>query len=791
MLNEDGNQFKVKDDEQLEQKPNAKLNGKLSDPDKLANFKNNKKISFDKENGRKLSEKAITEEEEDQNPIKQEPPVKKEDAEQVEKRSSDKENATEKVNENKPALGRNSGKKKSSLNKSPVKKDASDEPSDEPSDEAKKKPNEPVKQQQAAKEQQSNLQAPAKPADDPLNSSSQAMECSPARKRSPAKIDPNLVTPKNNKQLPSKLDDDDDEWLTDDESSLKMPPDQLNNAIGNQAQSANSKPKSCLPGPRAALKRSATVKSATKPVVEIKRNKTNEFATPQSIKKLSRPLYGSASKKLLRPPTATVTKSAVAKPNVNLPKVASHANYLEVPSQTASASRILPPSTSASSSLSSSSQLSLKSCPSTSQQTGKTLSRNNSNNSNNSENKQQQRCFAESALKKRLEEEKRRKQLELNIQAKEDDAKTKRNQFLLQRALETKSKREERERKVQEGKLLHNAEVESKRVIDLKKQEELKKEEQRKLDEIRRQAELKRKQEEEEHAKKLAEQKRAEELAAEELKKKQTAKKVEFVADCNEDLQTKLYEKLEKKLIEDQMKCKNTPIKQLVREAVGKTNAEKSLYKPEVDPSLDVIDLSLSTDDSSFDDEETIIVDVETTTNCTFIKDINNKALSSTLINKEALSTTFNKPTAHSSTFTKPTAPASGVPSVENAAGSSQPQAGSAENSVISTYDISDLRSDDEDEDEVEDRPGKKKIPSWAKGPDFLKSIQKQYSLHSREREDFIKDMFSSIDSNVPLERIFRESQKHVSKKYARRTSSACWSSPPMTYIDKSFSTFY
>ena len=731
MLNESGLLFKVKEDEFSDKKLNNKPSNEI--------LAKSKKVSFDKE---KQSDKI----EEEQEELSDKP-----DEVEQSKSPSDKEN------EGKP-VETGSAKSKKSLSGRKNRSTANDEANEV------RKSSDLVATEPAQLDNQ-----PAKPIDQ-LNISSQAMECSPARNASPAKIDPNLVTPKNNKQAPSNLDVE--EWLTDDESSIKIQPNTFSNA-DSQAASTNSKPKSGLPGPRAGLKRSATVKSASKPMVDIKRNKTNEFATPQSIKKLSRPLnYGSANKKILRLPTATVTKSALAKPAVTLPKIVSQTNTpFETPSQvTASAGRyLLPPSTSASSGLSSSSQASLKSCPSTGQQTGKTLARNNSNNSD-----KQQRCFAESALKKRLEEEKRRNQLKQNIQAKEDDAEKKRALFLQERAKEAKTKRVERERKVQEGKLLQNAEAESKRE-QIKKQEELKKQAELQAEERMRKAAEQKRQEEEELAKKLEEQqrqaeeqklkeledqKRAEAMKKDEVKTKQN-KKVEF---DSEDLQTRVYEKLEKKVIEDEMKRKNTPIKQLVREAVGKTNAEKSLYKPEVDPSLDVIELSLSSSDSSMSATEDETTDIkETTSNCTFIKDIGNKALSSTFIKPAA-----NAPTAGKAIAQPP----------EN-----------VESSVAESYDISDLRSDDEDEDETPTQH--KKIPIWASGHDFMRAIKNQYSVGIRTRENTIKGLFSSIETNVSLKDVFREREKHVSKKYERRTSSACWSSPPLTYIDKSFSTFY
>lgn len=546
-----------------------------------------------------------------------------------------------------------------------------------------------------------------------------------------------------------------------------------------------------LPELRVGLKRSATLKSTPRPTVDIKRNKTNEFATPQSIKKLSRPLnFGSASKKLTKLPTATVTKL------VNKPTTATltmngqiisklkkpedlHTHHLEIPSQTTNNNRYLVPPSSTSSISSQSSAASLKSCPTSAQQTIKIVPRLNPNNAN-SEGKQ--RCFGESALKQRLEEEKRRKLLEQKI-AKEAEAKLKKDKFLQQRALETKSKREERERKVREGKLQQDAEAEQRRIAELKKQEEHRKqielekqaEEAKKLAELKRQAEEAKRLEEikrQEEIRKQYELEREEKRRLEELKQQKTpqsAKKVEFSQEYNEDLQTKCFEKLEKKIIEDQMKCKNTPMKQLVVEAVGKTNAEKSLYKPEIDPSLDVIELSMSSSDSSISIDESDFK--ETTSNCTFIKDIQNKALSSTFIKPQ-------------------TAAVSSIPPVQQPVTTNNALNNKPSTPVFDSYDISDLCSDEED-DEEEQRAVNKRIPQWTKGQEFLRAIKEQFSKRSRERENIIGQLFLSIESEIQLHEVFHGSQKFVSKKYERRTSSACWNSPPAVHIDHSFSRFY
>lgn len=795
MINEVGNLIKVNETEigkDLGNFDNQLIEKKINH---AINKGKEKKVSFDSKNNVKESDKfeenQVVEQNDKNENIKQDQQLdKEEESKSSNKNSPSKKSSLEDGSSKTSITKESSTRKTNSSNHSPLKKNSLTIQNKKSIKEDEDKNTSNDEQVESAK------------TTDQHNVSIQKMECSPVKNDEIVEnkiVDSNLVTPKSKTIAPKN---DDEEWFTDDESSIKLQSiksSKVNSNVKANPKNTNSKNviKSGLPELRTGLKRSATVKSATKPTIDIKRNKTNEFTTPQSIKKLSRPLnFGSASKRLIRLPNATVTKSAFVnnKANIHLPKITNQqtTNHSELTSHTNHQRYLIPPTLS-SSSISTSSQTSLKnSCPGTVQPAIKTLTRNNSNNSEG----KQQRCFGESALKQKLEEEKRRKLLELKI-AKEEDAKLKKDKFLQQRVLETKSKREERERKVREGKLLNDADAEQRRIAELKKQEELKKQLiQKQIEEAKKQAELKKIEEikkleeqkrlemikQQEEMKRQAEMKRQEELRQsrlEELKKKQV-KKVEFDADVNpsnEELQTKLYEKLEKKLIEDKLKQKDTPIKQLIIEAVGKKNAEKSLYQPEVDPSLDVINLSLSTDDSS-DEDHSELKDTtsnctytkDTTSNCTFIKDINNKAISSTFIKSSEKESTVE--TVDTQTVTN-------VQPISN-----------VNKNVIESYDISDLCSEDEDEDEQ--RVMNKRIPMWAKGREFLEALKAQFGLRGKLRENVIKTLFSSIDSNVKLEEVFDQKKAEKFKvKIRPRGSSACWSSPPQTHIDKSFSTFY
>ena len=98
-----------------------------------------------------------------------------------------------------------------------------------------------------------------------------------------------------------------------------------------------------------------------------------------------------------------------------------------------------------------------------------------------------------------------------------------------------------------------------------------------------------------------------------------------------------------------------------------------------------------------------------------------------------------------------------------------------------SSYDISDLNSDAESDDE---RNPRKEIPDWAKGSNFVESLQKQYSKLRKYREREVMTSFRLCPTTVDLDEIFKGFHRPVIAKYDKRTSSAHWSSPPASKLN-------
>ncbi|XP_053207270.1 inner centromere protein-like [Panonychus citri] len=95
--------------------------------------------------------------------------------------------------------------------------------------------------------------------------------------------------------------------------------------------------------------------------------------------------------------------------------------------------------------------------------------------------------------------------------------------------------------------------------------------------------------------------------------------------------------------------------------------------------------------------------------------------------------------------------------------------------SIPVNYDISDIKSDDDTDDE--ERP-RKLIPSWAKGDALIVALDAQFAKPRRARERQIHEIFPCYDYTIDLVEIFK-TNRVVHPKYDKRTSSVVWSSPP------------
>lgn len=98
------------------------------------------------------------------------------------------------------------------------------------------------------------------------------------------------------------------------------------------------------------------------------------------------------------------------------------------------------------------------------------------------------------------------------------------------------------------------------------------------------------------------------------------------------------------------------------------------------------------------------------------------------------------------------------------------------------SYDIGDLNSDSENEDDN----SKKVIPKWATGKEFIDSLAAQYGISKKNRDRKIFKIFRMCPTQVDLEEIFAGYAKTVSTRYDKRTSSAVWASPPAAHLNLS-----
>lgn len=100
-------------------------------------------------------------------------------------------------------------------------------------------------------------------------------------------------------------------------------------------------------------------------------------------------------------------------------------------------------------------------------------------------------------------------------------------------------------------------------------------------------------------------------------------------------------------------------------------------------------------------------------------------------------------------------------------------------------YDISEIKSDDDTDDE---RNPRKHIPNWARGSQFIDSLKRQYAKSFKSKERELRSIFTCVQMPVELGLIFGP-QKAVAAKYSKRTSSAVWNSPPTIHSNLSINS--
>ena len=106
----------------------------------------------------------------------------------------------------------------------------------------------------------------------------------------------------------------------------------------------------------------------------------------------------------------------------------------------------------------------------------------------------------------------------------------------------------------------------------------------------------------------------------------------------------------------------------------------------------------------------------------------------------------------------------------------------------LTSYDITDLNSDAESDDE---RKPRKAVPDWARGNAFLEALNGQFAKQKKHREKEILKIFRLCPTTVDLTDIFKNYSRAVVPRYEKRTSSACWSSPPANKLLNMSSSFW
>lgn len=106
----------------------------------------------------------------------------------------------------------------------------------------------------------------------------------------------------------------------------------------------------------------------------------------------------------------------------------------------------------------------------------------------------------------------------------------------------------------------------------------------------------------------------------------------------------------------------------------------------------------------------------------------------------------------------------------------------------LTSYDIGDLNSDGESDDE---RRPKNPVPDWAKGEAFVNALNVQFAKQKKHRERDVLKIFRLCPTTVDLEVIFKQYTRPVVPRYEKRTSSACWSSPPSNKLLNMSASFW
>ncbi|XP_015792972.1 inner centromere protein A [Tetranychus urticae] len=491
-----------------------------------------------------------------------------------------------------------------------------------------------------------------------------------------------VVTPTNAKKVSPESAPQDSEWTTDDESFESV------RSIGDETYQRMTRKKS--PGSSHKL---STVK---------KKRKQTEYFTPSIPRKSSR-LTRQTAKLEITPKVECLVPNNFLTRTASAVKCSRKVLSEKSSGTTTSGSSIASSAATITSSLGRSESVKGKTAVSRTCTTPDTKS------------------LTASALKRRLDEDEKRRAQLAQLEEKEKKANQQRQENLKQKALSTKMKNEERMKKIELKKKKEEEEMKEKRKKELSKQREMderrrEKEEARRREALRMQEALKRKKEEFELRKQQEEEdRRARLLKQEEQNRKKAEENIRI--------------KKEQDRILEMIVAHNKNIQQKAPVPQKSEHLAPTFKHP---LPLDVGTPPVLPLNSTFNVDKEPEPEPES---------------KSTSAKKEDPVPNENYP------LTPPPKP---KPSPVN-------------------YDISDIKSDDDTDDE--DRP-RKQIPPWAKGDALLDALDKQFAKSRRAREKEIRHIFPNFDFSIRLSEIFK-SNRVVHPKYDKRTSSAVWSSPP------------
>ena len=364
-----------------------------------------------------------------------------------------------------------------------------------------------------------------------------------------------------------------------------------------------------------------------------------------------------------------------------------------------------------------------KRTPMNSAKKGRAISRTGQKTAPGSDSK----SLSDSAAKRRKETERMRiEALERQMREKEEKALRYKQQLMELKATELKQKREEKERRNAEHREQLEREVAEKRLRESAKKREIEKRrreiEEAKKEGLRKRQELLKKQDEEEQARKLAEEKEQQERIKEEEEARKKAEEAE---------------RLRQEQVAKEIRMKVQEMKQQKNNSLLQKAAANSFLQKAVGASL------ISEDDSHYPASD--------------LTDVTNGNITSNVTSTTNLATAT---TSKDTTFTMP-----------------KPKP------IVQSYDISDLNSDNESDDE---RHPRHTIPDWAKGQYYIDSLSRQFRRPANKRAKDVAYIFRDVQLPVELGAVFANHSKIVIPKYEKRTSSAHWNTPPASRLNLS-----